>query len=124
MCPKKSPFIDPVRPIKQGETLTATGRLFQGETPVTDLSEHQVAFLIFSQSGELFFSSASREGVHPVVLNADGSFTFRLSAEQTRTMSGHYHIEGKVTKGNEVIISDTIFAFEVQKSRIGKTDKV
>lgn len=123
-CKNTSPFITPVRPIKQGETLEVTGRLFNGQTAIIDWTGYRVSFMLYTAAKELLFSSEGSEGVLPVTLNADGTLTFGLSSEQTRKMVGKYYIEGKITNGEEVIVSDKIFAFEVIESRIGKTDRI
>lgn len=124
-CRSNSPFIDAVEPIMQGQTMTVTARLFIGQSPVMDWTGYTVAFMIYSEAGELLFSSGqSKEGVLPVELNDDGTITFRVSGEQTRQMKGRYSIEGKITNGEEVTVSRKAFAFQVEESRIGRSNRI
>lgn len=109
----------------QGQTMTVTGRLFIGQNPVIDWTGYTVAFMVYSDSKELLFSSnQNKEGVQAVSLNDDGTITFRIPGEQTREMKGRYFIEGKIINGEEVTVSKKTFAFQVEESRIGRTDKV
>ncbi len=109
----------------QGQTMTVTARLFIGQSPVMDWTGYTVAFMIYSEAGELLFSSGqSKEGVLPVELNDDGTITFRVSGEQTRQMKGRYSIEGKITNGEEVTVSRKAFAFQVEESRIGRSNRI
>lgn len=124
-CRNNSPFVEAVQPIMQGQTMTVTGRLFIGLNPVIDWTGYTVAFMVYSDSNELLFSSnQNKEGVQAVLLNDDGTITFRIPGDQTREMKGRYFIEGKIINGEEVTVSKKTFAFQVEESRIGRTDKV
>lgn len=119
-------IIEAVQSIKQGETLTVTGRLFNDEAVVADWTGYKVAFMVYSSPGKelLFSSEEGREGVLPVALNDDGTISFGIPGSQTRTMSGNYYIEGKITKDDKVMVSDKVGAFTVVESRIGATDRI
>lgn len=121
-----SPCIETVQSIKQGETLTVSGRLFNDENAVVDWTGYKVAFMVYSSPGKelLFSSEEGREDVMPVALNADGTLSFSIDGSKTRTMSGNYCIEGKITKDDKVMVSDKVAAFTVIESRIGATDRI
>lgn len=114
-----------VKTLKQGESLTVAGRLFYEQGAVLDWTGYKIAFMVYSQDKELVFSSEEgRDGVLPVLLNDDGTFSFGIPGEMTRTMSGNYYIESKIEHNDKVSVSDKVMAFQVVESRIGASDKL
>ena len=111
------PISESVLSIKQGESLSISGRFCSDEYPL-DISSMKVKLLIWNREDELFFSTVADEGDGDAVLHDDGLITFEIPGTRTQEMLGTYYIECEISKNGECIVSDRTAAFEVVKSKI------
>ena len=103
--------------IKQGETISVSGRISSGDYPL-DASSMNVKFMIWSRTDELVFSTDLEDGSEEIILRDNGLITFEIPGSRTQEMLGTYYIECEISKNGERIVSDNAVAFEVVKSKI------